>query len=87
MVDLDQPMAESSLTQERFDIMHAIVEQLDHAYRKHGKELWSRHEFYAILLEEVDELFDAIKQDLTMEEMEIEVKQIQCGLSTHGKQM
>lgn len=40
-----------------------IHDELDRAYRKHGSERWGRHEFYAILKEEVDELWDAIKAD------------------------
>lgn len=67
-----------TLTQERFDIMHAVSDALEHAYTKHGKELWTRHEFHSILLEEMDELWDAIKADLPMEEMEKEIHQIMC---------
>lgn len=40
-----------------------IADELDHAYAKHGREPWGRHEFYAILKEEVDELWDAIKRN------------------------
>lgn len=40
-----------------------IMAELERAYAKHGREPWGRHEFYAILLEEVDELWDAIKAD------------------------
>lgn len=40
-----------------------VVNELDRAYAKHGSEPWSRHEFYAVLLEEVDELWDDIKAD------------------------
>ena len=38
-------------------------EELEDAYEKHGTEPWGRHEFYAILKEEVDEVWDVIKQD------------------------
>lgn len=41
----------------------AVAEELDRAYAKHGAEPWGRHEFYAILKEEVDELWDDIKAD------------------------
>ncbi len=44
-------------------IERLVHDELDHAYRKHGSERWGRHEFYAILKEEVDELWDAIKRD------------------------
>lgn len=47
----------------RDGITSQISEELDKAYRKHGAEQWGRHEFYAILKEEVDELWDAIKGD------------------------
>lgn len=40
-----------------------ICDELDRAYRKHGSAPWGRHEFYAILKEEVDELWEAIKCD------------------------
>jgi hypothetical protein len=41
----------------------AIEAELARAYAKHGAPTWGRHEFYAILKEEVDELWDAIKDD------------------------
>jgi NTP pyrophosphatase (non-canonical NTP hydrolase) len=47
----------------RTEIFDHTAKQLDHAYAKHGREQWGRHEFYAILKEEVDELWDAIKHD------------------------
>lgn len=50
-------------TMPREVIETSIHEELDKAYRKHGAERWGRHEFYAILKEEVDELWDAIKRD------------------------
>lgn len=56
--------------------LRLILEELDRAYAKHGRETWGRHEFYAILLEEVDELWDAIKADLPMEEVLSEVVQV-----------
>jgi NTP pyrophosphatase (non-canonical NTP hydrolase) len=40
-----------------------IHDELDHAYRKHGRLSWGRHEFYGILKEEIDELWEAIKND------------------------
>ena len=47
----------------REEIVGLVSAELDHAYEKHGREQWGRHEFYAILKEEVDELWDAIKRD------------------------
>lgn len=56
----------------------AVLAEADHAYRKHGAKPWSRHEFYAILKEEVDELWDAIKADKPIEEVLKEAMQIAC---------
>lgn len=47
----------------RRELLSRISKELDHAYDKHGRQQWGRHEFYAILKEEVDELWDAIKRD------------------------
>jgi hypothetical protein len=44
-----------------------------HCYEKHGDAQWGRHEFYGILKEELDELWDAIKQDLPQEEVRYEL--------------
>lgn len=53
-----------------------VAAELDRAYAKHGRERWSRHEFYAILLEEVEELWDAIKGDEPMDRVESELVQV-----------
>jgi NTP pyrophosphatase (non-canonical NTP hydrolase) len=58
------------------ELYTAIREELDHAYSKHGKKPWSRHEFYAILLEEVDELWETIKKDMPQEELLKELTQV-----------
>lgn len=47
----------------RGDVMEAVGREVTRAYAKHGREQWGRHEFYAILREEVDELWDEIKAD------------------------
>jgi len=47
----------------RAEIMADIYKELDRAYAKHGAPQWGRHEFYGILLEEVEEMWDAIKGD------------------------
>lgn len=57
----------------RADFMQRIEKELDRAYGKHGREQWGRHEFYGILLEEVDEVWDAIKADLPTEDLETEM--------------
>ncbi len=53
-----------------------ICSELDRAYEKHGSQQWSRHEFYAILKEEVDEMWDAIKEDASQEDVQAEAIQI-----------
>ena len=62
--------------QRRFQLFQQIAAELDHAYEKHGSAQWGRHEFYGILLEEVDELWDAIKQNLPREELTKELIQV-----------
>jgi N-acetylglucosamine kinase-like BadF-type ATPase len=57
-------------------IGHAVICELERAYAKHGKAQWGRHEFYAILKEEVDELWDAIKDDAPHKKVEVEAIQI-----------
>ena len=56
--------------------MRLISHELDHAYTKHGSDQWGRHEFYAILKEEVDELWDAVKGDADQSECVNEAIQI-----------
>ena len=60
----------------RDQIAHAITCELERAYRKHGSEQWGRHEFYAILKEEMDELWDAIKTDAAEGELAKEAIQV-----------
>lgn len=60
----------------RRQFLEGIQTELDHAYAKHGAREWSRHEFYAILKEEVDEAWDDIKRDAPMETLIKEVMQI-----------
>lgn len=57
-------------------VMALIAGELDNAYAKHGCEPWGRHEFYAILLEEVDELWAEIKRDGPSDALVSEVVQI-----------
>lgn len=66
----------STMTPEQAMLNHAIRAELDHAYKKHGRDPWGRHEFYAILLEEVEELWDAIKKDASQEEVLKELTQV-----------
>lgn len=60
----------------REEAVELVFSQLDRAYEKHGAEQWGRHEFYGVLKEEVDELWDAIKGDLPMEEVVAEALQV-----------
>jgi hypothetical protein len=53
-----------------------VYDELDRAYAKHGAEPWSRHEFFAILKEEVDELWDDIKADREYGKIEAEMVQV-----------
>lgn len=53
-----------------------VKTELARAYAKHGSEPWGRHEFYAILLEEVEELWDAIKADEPDERVLAELVQV-----------
>lgn len=53
-----------------------LGQEMARAYAKHGRDHWGRHEFYAILLEEVDELWDAIKADHDQEIVEAELIQV-----------
>lgn len=47
----------------RMDFMERITNEVDRAYEKHGDAQWGRHEFYGVILEEFDEMWDAIKDD------------------------
>jgi NTP pyrophosphatase (non-canonical NTP hydrolase) len=70
------PAREPDAATPREALMTAIAAELDRAYAKHGREPWGRHEFYAILLEEVDELWDAIKGDEPQERVHAELRQV-----------
>ena len=57
---------------------HAVQRELEHAYAKHGRDPWSRHEFWGVLEEEVDELKEAIRRDMPTAEVIKELRQIAC---------
>lgn len=61
---------------EREDIYARIDAELNRAYAKHGRDQWGRHEFYGILMEEVEEMFDDIKADAPAEQLEKEIIQV-----------
>jgi hypothetical protein len=54
----------------------AVEQELERAYAKHGREPWGLHEFYVILKEKVDELWDAIKADEPTERVLTEAVQV-----------
>lgn len=60
----------------RSNIYNAIDAELASAYSKHGNASWGRHEFYGILLEEVDELWDEIKGDKNLDYVAKEAIQV-----------
>lgn len=60
----------------RRQFLASMIAELAHAYRKHGARPWSRHEFYAVMREEVDEVWDAIKTDQPITEVLKEAMQI-----------
>jgi len=51
----------------RRQFIASMLVELDHAYAKHGAEPWGRHEFYGVLKEEFDEIWEAIKSDAPIE--------------------
>jgi hypothetical protein len=63
---------------DREHILNSIETELELAYDKHGNDLWGRHEFYGILLEEIEELWDAIKADEPMVNVRKEALQAAC---------
>lgn len=62
------------LTRDQF--VGRVIREIEGAYAKHGRQPWSRHEFYAVLLEEVDELWDAIKRDQPIDAVMDEIVQV-----------
>lgn len=72
-VNLDQP---NILPEFRADFMARIVSEADRAYRKHGDLQWGRHEFYGVIKEEFDEMWDDIKSDAPQEQLEKELIQV-----------
>jgi NTP pyrophosphatase (non-canonical NTP hydrolase) len=60
----------------RPEVMSQIARELERAYSKHGREKWGRHEFYGVLREEMDELWDAIRGDDNQEQVIKEAIQV-----------
>ena len=61
---------------ERQELFSRIAAELDRAYAKHGTHQWGRHEFYGIIMEEVEEMFDDIKADAPEAQLEKEIIQV-----------
>lgn len=70
------PEERRELFHRRERLFTKITFELERAYEKHGSAPWSRHEFFGILKEEVDELWNAIKADALPEEVEGELVQV-----------
>ena len=47
----------------RLQILNDVETEIALSQEKHGPCNWSRHEFYGVLMEEIDELWDVIKTD------------------------
>ena len=56
--------------------LDAVMDELRSAYAKHGIGQWGRHEFYAVLKEEVDEVWQDIKTDAPQEKLMKEIVQV-----------
>lgn len=60
----------------RMTFIDRLFEEMNHAYTKHGRDAWVRHEFYATLQEEADKLWQAVKQDEPIENVLKEAVQV-----------
>lgn len=67
-------METNSLAREEF--IKKIILEVEYAQTKHGVNKWGRHEFYGILKEEVDELWDDIKSNADQEKLLEELIQV-----------
>lgn len=54
----------------------AMRSELDHAYAKHGRDPWGRHEFYGVVAEEFEEMWAAIRADSSPEALLAEIVQV-----------
>lgn len=66
----------SCQSHKRKELVTKISAELDRAYAKHGRKQWSKHEFYGVLLEEVDELWNDIKSDTPQSQVLEELVQV-----------
>lgn len=58
-----EPFGNSEGLPDRAAFFELIADRLEHAYAKHGREPWSRHELWGIIEEEFIELKEAIMAD------------------------
>ena len=56
-----------------FDLVELEVER---AYKKHGRLLWGRHEFYGVIKEEFDEVWEAIMKNHPDDKLRAEIIQV-----------
>lgn len=68
--------AEQIKTGRRYELFNRISAELDSAYAKHGTQQWGRHEFFGIIAEEFDEMWDDIKADAPQDVLEKEIVQV-----------
>lgn len=73
-----KPGEPNALAREQF--LRFVTQELDRAYVKHGAPLWGRHEAYAIIKEELDEMWEAIRADSTTAFMRKELVQV-CAMA------
>ena len=66
----------SNMLKRRTKFFKAIEKELQRAYDKHGAHQWDRHQFYGIMLEEVDEAWSDIKSNAPQEQLMAEVAQV-----------
>lgn len=57
-------------------VLGKVAREVERAVQKHGDDRWVRHQFYGILLEEVDELWEVIKRDGPQADLEAEAVQV-----------
>lgn len=57
-------------------IIELVELELESAYQAHGDRPWSRHEFYGVLMEEVEEMWDEIKANGSTEDLYKELVQV-----------
>lgn len=57
-------------------ILQVIYKEVERSYKLHGCPRWGRHEAYAIILEELDEVKQAVFDDLPFVEVYKELIQV-----------